>query len=79
MERFRAFLNKAAKAIVGGSSAGMLAVGVYVQSNPVDFSSWEMYTSGALTAGFTGFVTYWVANMGDEKAQPRDAAGHFTK
>lgn len=57
------FINRAAKAILGGIAAGISAASVYVQASPlVDFADWRPWAAGGIAAFGTGFVTYWTTN-----------------
>lgn len=57
------FINRAAKAVLGGLTAGIGAASVYVQASPlVDISDWKPWAVGAGSAFATGFVTYWTTN-----------------
>jgi hypothetical protein len=66
MDRVKAFMNGAAKAVVGGFSAGVGGLVVYMQANPVNFSNWELYVAGAVPAFGVAFLTYWTANTSVE-------------
>lgn len=61
--KIAAFINYAAKAILGGLTAGIAAASVYVQASPLaDFSNWRPWAAGGIAAFATGFFTYWTTN-----------------